>query len=156
MMKPKKIDTKQCEFLGCDETLTNKPGRGRSLKYCRQHGKIVQDVQVKHGVAMKRSGLDKDKAISSEDLLQIGHNQNWQCAVTGIRFEFEKPKDHHANPWALSIDRIDPKLDYVKGNVRLVVWLYNLVKSDWDDPTTKQHIKQLYDGVWGTPDVPQP
>ncbi len=68
-----------------------------------------------------------------------------KCEATGIEFVFSdgemgKKKVHHYAP---SIDRIDPKLGYIKRNVRLVVYIYNLVKSEYSDDTVKEFARQV-------------
>jgi hypothetical protein len=54
------------------------------------------------------------------------------CAVTGIRFEFSRTGTRQ-NPRAPSLDRINPRVGYVKSNCRLVTWIYNRAKGDGTD-----------------------
>jgi|GEM_PF-3167831 len=37
------------------------------------------------------------------------------------------------SPWVASVDRIDPLGGYTQENARLVVWLYNAAKSNYQD-----------------------
>jgi hypothetical protein len=55
------------------------------------------------------------------------------CEVTGIPFDFSKPSTSSKNPYAPSIDRIDPKIGYTKANTRIVIWQYNLMKGELYD-----------------------
>lgn len=144
MVTKKKLEVITCVSPDCREVLANRAGKGRSLKYCPHHGEMVKEVQIKRGVASQRVSNEAKKAmLSSDEILQLAHDQAWKCAVTGIKFEFKKPENRHANPWSLSLDRIDPKGGYVAGNVRLVVWVYNLVKNDWTDAETEQHLHAM-------------
>lgn len=55
------------------------------------------------------------------------------CEVTGIAFNYDKPSGESTNKFAPSIDRIDSSVGYIKNNVRVVVWWYNLMKNDSTD-----------------------
>lgn len=55
------------------------------------------------------------------------------CEVTGIPFNLSENRGgiHAANPWVPSIDRIDSSKPYLKGNVQIVVYMYNVCKSEF-------------------------
>lgn len=57
------------------------------------------------------------------------------CPKTGLKFEYEIKgksfKERH--PLSPSLDKIDPAKGYVKGNVQVVCWWYNLAKSTYTD-----------------------
>lgn len=63
------------------------------------------------------------------------HNQllTGVCSVTGLPFDLNKPEGSMKNPYAPSIDRIDPNVGYIKENTRLVIWQYNLMKGEISD-----------------------
>lgn len=52
------------------------------------------------------------------------------CEVTGLKFDFEQHPTCAKNPYSPSIDRIDSKIGYIKSNVRVVIWQYNLMKGE--------------------------
>lgn len=56
-----------------------------------------------------------------------------KCEATGIEIELRKPEGFRFYPWAPSIDRVDSKKGYTQDNCRLVCWIYNMAKSEWDD-----------------------
>lgn len=54
------------------------------------------------------------------------------CPYTGVRFDFTGPlAGLRKNPWSPSIDRVEPSLGYVAGNVEIVSTWYNLAKNQW-------------------------
>lgn len=56
------------------------------------------------------------------------------CEVTGIPFDLTSQSSdtvHAKNPWVPSIDRIDSAKPYVKENVQLVVYMYNVCKAEF-------------------------
>lgn len=77
----------------------------------------------------------KDRASKRNLKFSISRDQvkNWLqlgfCQVTGLKFDlcFD---DDKMNPLAPSLDRIDPKIGYVDGNVQMVCWVYNRAKGD--------------------------
>lgn len=55
------------------------------------------------------------------------------CAVTGIKFDLQSSKITRNNPYAPSLDRINPKLPYTDENVRVVIWQFNIMKGEISD-----------------------
>ena len=56
------------------------------------------------------------------------------CEVTGIKFDLDtevRSSVHAKNPWVPSIDRIDSSKPYLKNNVQIVVFMYNVCKSEF-------------------------
>lgn len=50
------------------------------------------------------------------------------CEVTGLALV---KLDGTRNPYSPSIDRIEPELGYVDGNVRIVAWALNMALGEW-------------------------
>lgn len=52
------------------------------------------------------------------------------CQRTGIRFSADSARVANSpKPYAPSIDRIDPRIGYIKGNIQVVLWMYNRCKG---------------------------
>jgi hypothetical protein len=69
----------------------------------------------------KKSGIPF--AITEEDI-KIGT----RCPVMDV--PYETGKDHVPHPHAPSLDRIDPRLGYVPGNVVVISRMANTIKHD--------------------------
>lgn len=54
------------------------------------------------------------------------------CQVTGLKFDLAL-KGKRMAALSPSLDRKNPRLGYVPGNVRLVCWIYNRAKGDGTD-----------------------
>lgn len=72
-----------------------------------------------------KRGIDFDLKLS--DIGEPTH-----CAATGIEFDLSS-SFRSGNIFVPSLDRIDPKLGYVRGNVRVVCHGYNLAKHTGTD-----------------------
>lgn len=57
------------------------------------------------------------------------------CEVTGLQFEYRKDGKERFQPFIPSVDRIDSSKGYTQDNCRMVVWIYNMAKAEWDDDT---------------------
>ncbi len=58
---------------------------------------------------------------------------NGFCEATGIEFDLNEKRGgiHASNPWVPSIDRVDSSKPYLKENVQIVVYMYNVCKSEF-------------------------
>lgn len=56
-----------------------------------------------------------------------------KCAVSGIPFDFDPPRNGFRRPFAPSLDRINSDLGYTKDNCRLVCVAVNYAMADWGD-----------------------
>lgn len=70
-------------------------------------------------------------------LKALWEEQDGICPLTGTKMclpvngmEWEKDT---GNPWKPSLDRINSRVGYLKGNVRYIVSIANLCKHSWDD-----------------------
>lgn len=66
------------------------------------------------------------------------------CEVTGIKFDLKEPKQrNHRRPFVPSPDRIDNTRGYAPDNVQWVVWIYNLMKNNFDEEDVGTFIANL-------------
>jgi hypothetical protein len=77
-----------------------------------------------------------DEKFTVGDLCEIWSECGGCCAVSGMPFSFRVVGDGQArHPFAPSLDRIDRRQPYVRGNVRLVVSIANFAMNAWSlDP----------------------
>jgi hypothetical protein len=68
--------------------------------------------------------------IDAEYLEALLRDQRGLCAVSGVELTFAKGKGHVSTN--ASIDRIDPHRGYTRGNVQVVAWQVNAIKSNLD------------------------
>lgn len=62
-----------------------------------------------------------------------GRLERGVCEVTGLPFERTPRGRSRCNPFAPSIDRIEPALGYAPANCRLVCFIFNQARSDFGD-----------------------
>ena len=68
------------------------------------------------------------------------------CEVTCIGFDFTKESASvRFNPFGPSIDRIDSAKGYTQDNCRMVVWIYNMAKAEWNDDVVLRMARALVD-----------
>lgn len=70
-----------------------------------------------------------------------------KCEVTGVCFELGEWPDSDKNPYAPSLDRIDPSKGYSDDNVRVVIWAYNLLKGQLSDVWATTTILTMAAGI---------
>ena len=97
-----------------------------SLDYKRRLAKLTQ--MAKHRAKVKELPYDIDK----EHVRKLWEDSEGCCALTGQKLCLEKwGGKGQVHPQAPSLDRIEPKLGYVKGNVRLITYHMNISLSDF-------------------------
>lgn len=85
----------------------------------------------------KQKGYQTD--LTTEYLKQLWENQNGICPYTGIKMEISRTsqdEDIKKTPTKASLDRIDPNIGYVQGNVEFVCYCINVAKNNF----TKQQM----------------
>ena len=75
--------------------------------------------------------------VDADYCFDIGEKQNWLCAISGDEMEFTRGGTNFGGKWcnpkSCTIDRIDSGKGYVKGNIQLVTWEINGIKSHHDN-----------------------
>jgi hypothetical protein len=67
--------------------------------------------------------------------------QEFRCVLTGIEFYSEPPHRRKMDPYAPSLDQIEPGEGYIIGNVRIVIFAVNMMLSDWGPKVFEQVAK---------------
>jgi len=102
--------------------LRNKADRAKCLRECERRA----SANAKN----KRREYDLPEGYAET----LWNNQHGHCAVTNLRFHLERFNDAFVKyPYGPSIDRIDSKLGYAPGNVRLVCVAVNFGLGQWGD-----------------------
>lgn len=82
------------------------------------------------------SANNSNRACDIDEQWILSRLARGTCEATGLPLVFKayKPGDKGVRSFfAPSIDRIDNNGDYIKSNIRLVCWGYNLVKNSFTD-----------------------
>ena len=75
-------------------------------------------------IRAKNKGISHN--INANDIKEIWPNNN-RCPILGKEFEMGYKKD---KSYAPSLDRIEPKLGYIKGNIMIISDIANRMKQD--------------------------
>lgn len=79
-------------------------------------------------------------------LKEVWESQNGTCPYTGIKMEISRTsqdEDIKKTPIKASLDRIDPSIGYLKGNVEFVCYCVNVMKNDFTKQETLNFINQI-------------
>ena len=130
---------KYCEE--CKEAFTPAhDSRQRWCALCKEKGKwFLSRFTIKRRLgslayAAKNRAKAKDLPynINTDFVMELWEDQGMQCPISGRMFDLEAwGKKSQVNPDAPSIDRVDPSLGYVKGNIRLVTYLTNVCLNEY-------------------------
>lgn len=91
-------------------------------------------AQRLHGNAQKRAKANDWPAPDFDSVWVEQKILAGTCEVTGIPFDLHTKTSasvHAKNPWVPSLDRIDSSKPYVKDNVQVVVYMYNVCKAEF-------------------------
>jgi hypothetical protein len=115
-------------------------GRAGECNYCaktrwNKQNLVKVRAQRLYGNAQKRAKMnnwpmpDFSSTYIEEKILK------GVCEVTGIPFDLESQQSdsvHAKNPFVPSLDRIDSNKPYLKDNIQLVVFMYNVCKAEFE------------------------
>lgn len=96
-----------------------------------------------------KNGADKRKLkfdVSIEYLWKLYQKQNKKCAITGIDIYFVRNRTTESKSQSASLDRIDATKGYIKGNVRWVHKMVNIIKWHLSDDEFYFWCKKIVDG----------
>ena len=101
----------------------------------------LQRPDIAHRLARVRAravrrGLPCDLDLSY--MKTLWNEQGGRCALTGIVFDLERGKGIDKAPFGPSVDRINPELGYVRGNVRWVCLSINIGINEWGEAVFKR------------------
>ncbi len=125
------------ECLKCHNKFTPK---GNVAKYCSRkcclqanwRRKSQEPIwRLKKLVAMAKNRAATKCLDFNIDIDYVLTLWNGKCAVTGIPLVMKLVGDGTPHPYAPSIDRITPKLGYVRGNIRIVCYQVNIAISEF-------------------------
>lgn len=142
-----------CITCGRDKTQVSfGGGRAGECNGCAKlrwnsENQIKVRAQRLHGNAQKRAKANgwPEPDFSStwiEEKILAGH-----CEVTGICFDLHgksSSSSHAKNPWVPSLDRIDSNKPYLKANVQVVVFMYNVCKAEFSHSDVIKFCKAVY------------
>lgn len=87
------------------------------------------------GARKRAKHLRVEFDIAPADVLALWKAGKNRCALTGMPFDGGNVKTFRRRPMIPSIDRIDARLGYVPGNVRLISFAMNAALNEWGEAT---------------------
>ncbi len=81
--------------------------------------------------------------MKKDELKRLAILSNGECAISKLRFNFEKIGPSFRSPFMPSIDRIDSSNGYSLENCRLVCLIVNIALSDWGDEAVLKMSKAI-------------
>lgn len=152
------MESKSCskckEIKQVEEFTKDKYSKSGYKSWCKKCHRTFNKLDREYANAAQEKFRNSIKGISSTLLyssLRRSINKNLEfnldiswvyerveknvCEISGLPFEKNKNRKSLNNPFAPSIDRIDPNKGYTKDNCRLICFIINQAKSDYDDET---------------------
>jgi len=130
-----------CITCGCgkEEVGFGSGKAGECNRCAKQRWNTANAVKLRaqrlHGNAQKRA---KTQGWPEPDFGSLWLEEKIRagfCEVTNIPFDLVTQANdtvHAKNPWVPSIDRIDSLKPYLKNNVQVVVYMYNVCKAEFN------------------------
>jgi hypothetical protein len=114
------------------------------------------DFHIKYITRNSRQRARKNKISFEIDCTYVFHLleiQDGLCAISKVPLTFIKGEGHiHTNA---SLDRINPGVGYTKGNVHLVAWQVNVMKSNLDITQLAEWCQKVLQGLSSDTDSTQ-
>jgi len=132
LLEKRKGDCKPCLAIKAKKWRTKNPnyrGSGKNTKYPKSERRLISAIRDRVSNAKQNNRRTGNPfTINADYMYKLLRRQNNKCKLSGLDLIIEKN-----TPYTLSIDKIIPKLGYVKGNVQWVCWMANRAKGDLTD-----------------------
>jgi hypothetical protein len=118
---------KQCKREASLKLLDN-PNRKRyktKNSTYRQHTNFKKIYKAYHSAKKRAKNKNREFDISIDDLINLWDSQQGRCVLSGEKFH----EEHGA--YSASLDRIDSKKGYTKGNIRFILFALNSALLDY-------------------------
>jgi len=119
------------------------------VKSKRNKTRLDQYSPFKYSLNKARSRSKSRNEVTDltlEYLKEIWENQKGLCSYTNIKMEMPRSsqdEDIKKSPTKLSLDRINPSIGYIKGNVEFVCYCVNVMKNDFTKNQMVDFINQI-------------
>lgn len=119
------------------------------MKSKRNKTRLDQYSPFKYSLNKARSRSKSRNQVTDltlEYLKEIWENQKGLCSYTNIKMEMPRSsqdEDIKKSPRKLSLDRIDPNIGYMQGNVEYVCYSVNVMKNDFTKDQMVDFINQI-------------
>jgi hypothetical protein len=119
------------------------------VKSKRNKTRLDQYSPFKYSLNKARSRSKSRREVTDltlEYLKEIWETQKGLCSYTNIKMETPRSsqdEDIKKSPTKLSLDRIDPSIGYIKGNVEYVCYCVNVMKNDFTKDQMVDFINQI-------------
>lgn len=96
-------------------------------------GKLEYTALKSRVNSKKKEGRVLGFDLTPEYIQKVFDSCQGKCAITGLPFSMELGTKKKRNPFRPSVDRINSKKGYVKGNIQIVLTIVNTMKMDYTD-----------------------
>jgi len=89
-------------------------------------------------------------SVNYLDLIKLWNQQGGRCSTTGYKFSHVRRVGKSVfgpSPFSASLDRIDNSIGYEEGNMRIVVFAYNVFKQTMNDTEVLVLAEQIVTGL---------
>jgi hypothetical protein len=109
---------------------------------------VTEYVALKNRVAAHaKKGRKMTFNLTAEYIQNKFNSCEGKCAITGIPFSMELGTKGNRNPFRPSVDRINSKKGYVKGNIQIILAIVNTMKMDYTDDILHPVIAAWYKNI---------
>jgi hypothetical protein len=105
------------------------PWRQSAISADAEWHSIARVVCTRHRTHSKARGIPFE--IDYRDVYKLMQEAGFVCAVSGVPLSRSEKVHGQPDPWGPSIDRIENRHGYVRGNIRVVSLVANLAMNRW-------------------------
>jgi len=112
----------------------------------------VHMLVIRKAADAKQRGLPFDL----DDLYVFGlmARSQYRCPLSGIPFVWGPMNELRRSPWSPSIDRIENRQGYIRGNVRVICFAANLAMNSWGYDTLLRLANGVVDNHFHSHETP--